>query len=886
MKKSFFIIALAYLAMLSCSKSDEVDQGSQSNPENVASQINLDNASCTFTSDGGGGVITFTTNTSWSATVADYEDEEWCSIMPSSGAAGSNKIIVTASANESYDNRAGTIVINAGNAKRNVKVLQGQKDAIVFAEHEYEFGFDGGALDFEILTNVDISVTISNIDKSWIKQVNTRGLETKNLYFDISKSYIEEDREGKITITGGDVEQSVIVRQKGIKEIVEKERAALIAFYNATGGDNWNNNENWCSDKPIDEWYGVGVSYGQISEINLSGNNLTGEVTDELDSLQNLYYLQLDGNSISKLSVSNCPKLSSIYIDNNQLYSLELSNCEELQTIHCPDGQLDSLRLSGCNKLEYLNCDNNQLKTLDVSNHSELVHLSCRNNQIHTLNASNCTKLYSNNFYNNPLQSLDLSNCIDLKELSLNDMNDNATLRTLNVSNCSQLEKLGCIRNQLQMLNISGCVSLSNLQCHENQLQALDVSDCVKLKLLYCYSNQLQSLDVTSNVKLMELHASNNPNLSKIYIVPEQDFEYSIDSNTSFAYKKDYGFYESTDYSQDGVVKQLQQATKGTGIDIVMMGDGFSDRLIADGTYENVIKTAIEGFFAEEPYKSFRDYFNVYIVTAVSKNEGYTQNLLNSTVIDCYFGEGTLVGGNDEVVFTYAQKAIEEKRIEDAILVVAINSSTYDGTCYMYYPENKNSDWGNGASVSYFTVDDKGLYMSRTFLHEAGGHGFAKLDDEYGYQDNGKIPEEEIKACKRTKKYGWSKNVDFTNDPTKVCWNYFLIDTRYANDGLGVFEGGITYWTGVWRPTTTSIMESTNSREFNAPSREAIYYRIHKLAYGADWQYDYEKFVEWDAKNRKSASAATRGVPYKSTSFEPTHPPVVINKSWRDEIQK
>ena len=72
-----------------------------------------------------------------------------------------------------------------------------------------------------------------------------------------------------------------------------------------------------------------------------------------------------------------------------------------------------------------------------------------------------------------------------------------------------------------------------------------------------------------------------------------------------------------------------------------------------------------------------------------------------------------------------------------------------------------------------------------------------------------------------------------------------------------------------------------NTGGFNAPSREAIYYRIHKLAYGEDWQYDYEKFVEWDAKNRKTA-AATRGVPYKSTSYKPTHPPVVINKSWRD----
>ena len=55
--------------------------------------------------------------------------------------------------------------------------------------------------------------------------------------------------------------------------------------------------------------------------------------------------------------------------------------------------------------------------------------------------------------------------------------------------------------------------------------------------------------------------------------------------------------------------------------------------------------------------------------------------------------------------------------------------------------------------------------------------------------------------------------------------------------------------TGMYRPTEDSMMNS-NKGKFNAPSREAIYYRIHKLAYGASWKYDYETFVSWDAKNR------------------------------------
>lgn len=58
-------------------------------------------------------------------------------------------------------------------------------------------------------------------------------------------------------------------------------------------------------------------------------------------------------------------------------------------------------------------------------------------------------------------------------------------------------------------------------------------------------------------------------------------------------------------------------------------------------------------------------------------------------------------------------------------------------------------------------------------------------------------------------------------------------------------------------------MNSDLNGQFNAPSREAIYYRIHKLAYGKNWQYNFEDFVQWDLKNIQSESkASTQSVPY------------------------
>ena len=198
----------------------------------------------------------------------------------------------------------------------------------------------------------------------------------------------------------------------------------------------------------------------------------------------------------------------------------------------------------------------------------------------------------------------------------------------------------------------------------------------------------------------------------------------------------------------------------------------------------------------------------------------------------------------------------------------------------MYYPES--GDYGNGVSISYFPYETREQLRS-IILHEAGGHGFSKLADEYAYEDSGRIPTSEIERNRYVEQFGWYRNIDYTSNRSKVKWSRYLNDSRYAYDGLGVFEGGDTYWTGVWRPTEDSNMRH-NEGGFNAPSREAIYNRIHKLAFGESWQFDYEEFVKYDAINRKSsASMATYGPSIENSI--PLNEPIVVNKSWRDVVK-
>lgn len=312
-------------------------------------------------------------------------------------------------------------------------------------------------------------------------------------------------------------------------------------------------------------------------------------------------------------------------------------------------------------------------------------------------------------------------------------------------------------------------------------------------------------------------------------------------------------FYESTDYSQDGKVEMLQTAKEGNGIDLVVMGDGFSDRLIADGTYRKTMVDAMEGFFSVEPFASFRNLFNVYMVTAVSKNEEFS--IGTETALEGYFSAtGTVCTGSIAAVQEYARKAVDETRLQNATCLAILNKEMPAGYTYMLDPEAEN-DYGGGTGIAFVALgagsftgfgDDT---MAEIIHHEGGGHAFGKLADEYYYDFNEPVSQNGLDYLHQVEKYGWYKNIDSESSPTAVKWAKFLADPRYAGEHLGVYEGAALCISGLYRPTEDSIM-FTNKGKFNAPSREAIYYRIHKLAYGASWKYDYETFVSWDAKNR------------------------------------
>lgn len=301
----------------------------------------------------------------------------------------------------------------------------------------------------------------------------------------------------------------------------------------------------------------------------------------------------------------------------------------------------------------------------------------------------------------------------------------------------------------------------------------------------------------------------------------------------------------STDYSQDKTVVTIQRATKGGGVPIVIMGDAFLDTDIADGTYDEVMRKAAENLFTEQPMTALKDYFDVYYVQAVSKNNrvGSAYNTAFSCVLA---GSGsTAISGDEDAVRDYLSQ-VEGVDADKALAIVIINTSDYAGTTYFGYQDD-NEEFIDFAIAYCPVIDNLDSERFRAVLnHEAIGHGFAKLEDEYSYERYGTITNDDKALIELFQATGWAQNVDFSSDVTETLWADLAADDNFSSENLGAYEGAATFYRGIYRPTSNSMMRH-NSDGFNAPSRRAIYKRVISDATGTTPSND--EFVAFDVAN-------------------------------------
>jgi hypothetical protein len=343
--------------------------------------------------------------------------------------------------------------------------------------------------------------------------------------------------------------------------------------------------------------------------------------------------------------------------------------------------------------------------------------------------------------------------------------------------------------------------------------------------------------------------------------------------------------YHSLDMkTDDGKVTQLQKHKVGKGIPIVITGDGFVDKDIREGKFREATNNTLDVLFSAHPMKALRDYFDVYEVTAVSYNDfSRLDAILDSTNFKTAFNVDVTInvdpyvtlfevnpdGEDEQKVVRYAEKAIDDNRLDDATIIVLVNNDFGGGFCSHWSVHFKDSDIPTGCSVAYVSLNDmnaneaKDYYddisqyqFGRTLLHEFG-HAFAKLADEY-VSDERKWddPESGKKSIIVWHNSGYDRNVSPYSDVTKTPWADFAADSRYDFEKLGCYEGGEYQATGVYRATENSIMRAGmfNHYGFNVIARVMFYKRCMNIAYGDSWTFDYEDFVKFDLDKAKAES--------------------------------
>lgn len=142
--------------------------------------------------------------------------------------------------------------------------------------------------------------------------------------------------------------------------------------------------------------------------------------------------------------------------------------------------------------------------------------------------------------------------------------------------------------------------------------------------------------------------------------------------------------------------------------------------------------------------------------------------------------------------------------------------------------------WGDGSAIAICPMSrDAYPYDFRGIVqHEAGGHGFAKLGDEYIYtnafiQSCG-CNSPHLKKFYAGKNLGWYRNLSDNGDMKTVEWAHFIYHNDYSNI-VDMYEGGYFHTRGIYRSEATSCMNN-NIPYFSAISRQEMVERIMEYA--------------------------------------------------------
>ncbi|WP_298315753.1 T9SS type A sorting domain-containing protein [uncultured Aquimarina sp.] len=297
----------------------------------------------------------------------------------------------------------------------------------------------------------------------------------------------------------------------------DRDRQALVEFYNATNGPSWTRNTNWLSG-PMETWEGVKVENCRVTELRLSGNNVSGTIPSSFQNLTELKRLSIRNNDISGvLDITTMPSLLNLYTSNNNLTDIRFGNNNLLQRVHIQDNPFTpgkTIDISAMRQLIDFRAARLSLGGLTVSgDYDSLLYFIIADNQISgTLNISRMPNLRLCYAYDNQFTDFNLGTGAELSRFYFYN-NPVTPGRTMDISGMRKLLDFRVQGLGLSQLTMSGTYNeMLYFIIRDNQITGtLDISTMPNLQLCYAFNNQFTDFRLGPNPELARFYFYNNP---------------------------------------------------------------------------------------------------------------------------------------------------------------------------------------------------------------------------------------------------------------------------------------------------------------------------------------------------------------------------------------
>lgn len=270
----------------------------------------------------------------------------------------------------------------------------------------------------------------------------------------------------------------------------------------------------------------------------------------------------------------------------------------------------------------------------------------------------------------------------------------------------------------------------------------------------------------------------------------------------------------------DNVI-MFQRHSKGEGIQIVLIADGYQDQTIP------TLYNMYSHLFTSEPYPALKDYFTVIGIKEID-------SLGITTYKDRY-------SGNKSYISRKVQKAANLTSIHNTAIVVAVSPKlNIQRSCCMLSRDH------NEVTLSLCAYDRVSeSYRRKVIAHEVGGHAIGALDDEYE-EYAGEIPASAIASIQCWNRKGMFQNVIFSPElPSE--WQQ--LQDAFGDEEVAIYEGGGLYETGVYRSSENSIMR-THSNRYNVVSEWLIWKSV--IEHKGGLKTNIEEFISYRQQQSRS----------------------------------